>query len=38
MAERRVGIVMNGVTGRTGMNRQPVRSIAANLHARHGVD
>ncbi len=29
MAERRVGIVMNGVTGRMGMNQHLIRSIAA---------
>lgn len=29
MAERRIGIVMNGVTGRMGMNQHLIRSIAA---------
>lgn len=29
MAERRIGIIMNGVTGRMGMNQHLIRSIAA---------
>ena len=29
MAEQRIGIVMNGVTGRMGTNQHVVRSIAA---------
>ncbi|MFC7611982.1 Gfo/Idh/MocA family protein [Teichococcus aestuarii] len=29
MADRRIGIVMNGVTGRMGMNQHLIRSIAA---------
>src|SRR5512132_828872 len=29
MAERRLGIIMNGVTGRMGMNQHLVRSILA---------
>ena len=29
MAERRIGIIMNGVTGRMGTNQHLVRSIAA---------
>ena len=29
MAERRIGIVMNGITGRMGMNQHLIRSIAA---------
>ena len=32
MTERRVGIVMNGVTGRMGMNQHLIRSIAAIRH------
>ena len=29
MAQRRIGIIMNGVTGRMGMNQHLIRSIAA---------
>ena len=29
MAERRVGLIMNGVTGRMGTNQHLVRSVAA---------
>ena len=29
MAERRIGLIMNGVTGRMGMNQHLIRSIAA---------
>ncbi|MBV9734575.1 MAG: Gfo/Idh/MocA family oxidoreductase [Acidisphaera sp.] len=36
MAERRIGIVMNGVTGRMGMNQHLIRSIAA-IRADGGV-
>ena len=36
MAERRIGIVMNGVTGRMGMNQHLVRSIAA-IRAEGGL-
>jgi predicted dehydrogenase len=36
MAERRVGIVMNGVTGRMGMNQHLIRSIAA-IRADGGI-
>ena len=36
MAERRIGIIMNGVTGRMGTNQHLVRSIAA-IHADGGV-
>jgi predicted dehydrogenase len=36
MAERRVGIVMNGVTGRMGMNQHLIRSIAA-IRAEGGM-
>ena len=36
MAERRVGIVMNGVTGRMGMNQHLIRSIAA-IRAEGGL-
>lgn len=36
MAERRIGIVMNGVTGRMGTNQHLVRSIAA-IRADGGV-
>ena len=36
MGEKRLGIVMNGVTGRMGMNQHLIRSIAA-LRAQGGV-
>ena len=36
MAERRIGIIMNGVTGRMGMNQHLIRSIAA-IRADGGV-
>jgi predicted dehydrogenase len=36
MAERRIGIVMNGVTGRMGTNQHLVRSIAA-IRAEGGI-
>ncbi len=36
MAERRIGIVMNGVTGRMGMNQHLVRSIVA-IRAEGGI-
>jgi predicted dehydrogenase len=36
MAEKRLGIVMNGVTGRMGMNQHLIRSIAA-IRAQGGV-
>ncbi len=36
MAERRIGIVMNGVTGRMGMNQHLIRSIAA-IRAEGGL-
>ena len=36
MAERRIGIIMNGVTGRMGTNQHLVRSIAA-IRADGGV-
>ena len=36
MAERRLGIVMNGVTGRMGMNQHLIRSIAA-IRAEGGI-
>ena len=36
MAERRLGIIMNGVTGRMGMNQHLVRSIVA-IRAQGGV-
>lgn len=36
MAERRVGIVMNGVTGRMGMNQHLIRSVAA-IRAEGGL-
>jgi predicted dehydrogenase len=36
MAEKRIGIVMNGVTGRMGMNQHLIRSIAA-IRADGGV-
>src|SRR5262249_44538569 len=36
MAERRVGIIMNGVTGRMGTNQHLVRSILA-IRAQGGV-
>ena len=36
MAEQRLGIIMNGVTGRMGMNQHLVRSILA-IRAQGGV-
>ncbi|MCX8135011.1 MAG: Gfo/Idh/MocA family oxidoreductase [Roseococcus sp.] len=36
MAERRIGIIMNGVTGRMGMNQHLIRSIAA-IRAEGGL-
>ncbi len=36
MSERRLGIIMNGVTGRMGMNQHLIRSIAA-IRAQGGV-
>ncbi|MBX6747609.1 MAG: gfo/Idh/MocA family oxidoreductase, partial [Acetobacteraceae bacterium] len=36
MAERRIGIIMNGVTGRMGTNQHLIRSIAA-IRADGGV-
>jgi len=36
MAERRIGLIMNGVTGRMGMNQHLIRSIAA-IRADGGV-
>jgi len=36
MVERRLGIIMNGVTGRMGMNQHLIRSIAA-IRAQGGV-
>src|SRR3712207_4910896 len=36
MAERRIGLIMNGVTGRIGTNQHLVRSIAA-IRAEGGV-
>src|SRR5215468_11843827 len=36
MAERRLGIIMNGVTGRMGMNQHLIRSILA-IRAQGGV-
>ena len=36
MAERRIGMIMNGVTGRMGMNQHLIRSIAA-IRADGGV-
>ncbi len=36
MATRRLGIIMNGVTGRMGMNQHLIRSICA-IHAQGGV-
>src|SRR5438445_12011971 len=36
MTERRLGIIMNGVTGRMGMNQHLVRSIVA-IRAQGGV-
>jgi len=36
MAERRLGVIMNGVTGRMGMNQHLVRSIVA-IRAQGGV-
>ena len=43
MRERRVGIIMNGVTGRMGLNQHFIRSILAMAQAaekarvKHGV-
>jgi predicted dehydrogenase len=36
MAERRIGLIMNGVTGRMGMNQHLIRSVAA-IRAEGGV-
>jgi hypothetical protein len=36
MRERRVGIIMNGVTGRMGLNQHLIRSILA-IRAQGGV-
>ena len=36
MTERRIGLIMNGVTGRMGMNQHLIRSIAA-IRAEGGV-
>ena len=36
MALRRLGIIMNGVTGRMGMNQHLIRSIVA-IRAQGGV-
>ena len=36
MAERRIGIIMNGVTGRMGMNQHLIRSVAA-IRAEGGM-
>ena len=36
MAERRIGLIMNGVTGRMGMNQHLIRSIAA-IRAEGGM-
>jgi predicted dehydrogenase len=36
MAERRIGLIMNGITGRMGMNQHLIRSIAA-IRADGGV-
>src|SRR5919201_6136999 len=36
MAEQRLGIIMNGVTGRMGMNQHLIRSICA-IRAQGGV-
>ena len=36
MAQKRLGIIMNGVTGRMGMNQHLIRSIAA-IRAQGGV-
>jgi hypothetical protein len=36
MAERRVGLIMNGVTGRMGTNQHLIRSVAA-IRADGGV-
>ena len=36
MAERRIGIIMNGITGRMGMNQHLIRSIAA-IRAEGGL-
>ena len=36
MAERRIGLIMNGVTGRMGMNQHLIRSVAA-IRADGGV-
>jgi hypothetical protein len=37
MAERRIGLIMNGVTGRMGMNQHLIRSIAAIRKAQPNV-
>ena len=37
MAQQRLGIIMNGVTGRMGMNQHLIRSIAA-IRAEGGVE
>ena len=37
MSERRIGIIMNGVTGRMGLNQHLVRSILA-IRKQGGVD
>src|SRR5215210_7088010 len=36
MSQRRLGIIMNGVTGRMGMNQHLIRSVAA-IRAEGGV-
>ena len=36
MAQQRLGIIMNGVTGRMGMNQHLIRSIVA-IRAQGGV-
>src|ERR1700742_2479823 len=36
MAEKRIGLIMNGVTGRMGMNQHLIRSIAA-IRAEGGL-
>ena len=36
MAQQRIGIIMNGVTGRMGMNQHLIRSIVA-IRAQGGV-
>ena len=37
MAQRRLGIVMHGITGRMGMNQHLIRSVAA-IRAEGGFD